>query len=128
MHSLFFMVIQVTNIVSGFLLSEPMIKKVIQHEGIPELEAKLARYSGTIGVVELILGCVALVERVLGLYLVPVLGASYPQAIPAILMGLLLASHLFDSNPTMQGYIAKIRPYSGWVGLLGIAVGVGSLV
>lgn len=124
------MIIQTANIISGFLLAAPELKKLGASEQIGKAETFLSSWSKPIGVIELILGVIALVERVTYATIVPFYyyGSSYPQAIIAILMGLLLASHLFEKNQFVREKIVMLRPYSAVVGIIGILIGLFSII
>ncbi|MFM2357642.1 MAG: hypothetical protein RJA61_379 [Candidatus Parcubacteria bacterium] len=129
------MIIQTVNIVSGFLLAAPQLKTFTKSDqligSINSAESALAKWSKLLGVMELILGVIALVERVSYSSIVPYYynyGSSYPQAIIAILMGLLLASHLFEKNQFVREKITLLRPYSAVIGIVGILIGLFSII
>jgi hypothetical protein len=123
------MVIQITNIIAGFLLAAPKLKQFGGGEHIETVYGKLAAFSGTIGVIELVLGVLALVERMgLAYFPIPMFGSSYPQALPAIAIGLILSVHLFEKYPAMRDFITKLKVEEVSLGILGIAVGLGSLL
>jgi len=110
------MIIQITNIAAGAAI---VVQK--QLAITPENQK-------TIGLIELVVGLVALISRI-GLPLpIPVLGASFPQAIVAILMGLLLAQSFFEPYPQIRSLIASLKPYEMWIGAIGIVVGLVSLL
>jgi len=124
------MVLQTANIVGGFLLSASTLKTFGAKEHIEKGEHFLTPFRSTIGIVILGLGLVGLIQR-LGLIYINIpffgLGASYPQAVPAIAMGLLLASHLFEKFPALHSRIQKMRPYEGWIGICAILSGLVSI-
>lgn len=107
------MVIQTANIISGFLLAAPHLKKVLKNESvvnnISSAEKTLDQWKTFIGIAEIILGTISLVQSIRYSIIFPSFyyyGASgYAQAIIAIIMGLLLASHLFDN----VSFLKKIR-------------------
>ncbi len=124
------MLIQLVNILSGFLLASPKLKtwagKHVAH--VEKAESKLTTFRESIGILALIVGVVALLERlgiIFGMFL---FGASFPQAIPAILSGLLLAPRVARKFSVIADFTAKLEPYAQWIGVLGIAVGLGSLL
>lgn len=129
------MIIQTANIISGFLLAAPQLKTLVKSEqlvgNIGSAESTLSKWSKPLGIVELVLGVIALVERVSYSSFIPYYynyGSSYPQAIIAILMGLLLASHLFEKNQFIKEKIEMLRPYSAGIGIIGILIGLFSII
>jgi hypothetical protein len=123
------MILQVTNIACGLSLAAPTIKRYVGGETIGALERRIAPYMHITGAVELALGAIGLLHRI-GLVRIDIydLGASYPQSIPAILMGLVLATFLKDKYPFIKDIVVRIDPYRTQLGFLGIAVGLGSLL
>ena len=123
------MIIQVANIVSGFALAAPKLGESIGREHIEKAHRGLAPYLTTIGRIELVLGLIALIDR-MGLVSLPFLnlGSSYPQAIPAILMGLVLAGPTWMRIPTLARIVTSLEPHRAILGYIGIAVGLGSLL
>jgi len=109
------MIIQIINIASGVAI-------VAQKQlAISPANQK------TIGLIELVVGVAALISRIGSPMLITVLGASYPQAIAAILMGLLLAQSFFEPYPQIRSLIASLKPYGMWIGAAGIIVGLASI-
>lgn len=124
------MIIQITNMVSGFVLSAPKLKELVGEKGgehIIAAEAKLNTFRGTIGVIELVFGVAALLGR-LGILYVGGIGASFPQAFAALACGALLAPHLFEKYPGVQAQVEKMKPYTIWIGLAALAIGIGSIL
>jgi len=120
------------NIVSGFLVAAPKLKTAVKHEGVIEnintAESTLTRWSKSIGIIELVLGVLALLQRMGLVYLyIPRFGASYPQVIIAILIGLILASSLFEKNIWIKTKIELISPYTAIIGIAGILIGLFSI-
>ena len=75
------------------------------------------------------LGVLALLTRMGLLVLhIPNFGASYPQALPAILAGLVMSSQYFDAMPGVSAQIAKLKPNEVWIGVAAITTGVVSLL
>lgn len=122
------MIIQIANIVSGFLLAAPKLKEWGAKQQVEKAQSKLVVYSSTIGIIELVIGVIALLDRMGIIFYVPSLGASYPQAIPAILIGLILSARRFEKHPSWKNFIVKISGYQIWLGLIGILVGLWSLL
>jgi hypothetical protein len=124
------MIIQITNIVSGFVLSAPKLKELVGGKGAEHIvaaETKLNAFRGTIGIIELVLGAVALIER-LGIFYGSGIGSSFPQAFAALACGALLAPHLFEKYPKIQAHVEKMKPYAVWIGLGALAIGLGSIL
>jgi hypothetical protein len=124
------MILQLTNIVSGFILSAPKLKELVGGKGAEHIvaaEAKLNTFRGTIGIIELVLGAVALVDR-LGILFIGGIGASFPQAFAALACGALLAPHLLEKYPAMKSLVEKMKPYEVWIGLAALAIGLGSML
>lgn len=124
------MLIQTANIVSGFILSAPKLKELVGGKGAEHIvaaETKLNAFRGTIGVIELIFGAIALIERLSSIHIGGI-GSSFPQSIVALACGALLAPHLFEKYPAVQTQVKKMEPYTVWIGLAGIVVGLGSIL
>jgi hypothetical protein len=123
------MLIQTTNIIAGFLLAAPKLKELGGREQVEAMHGKLLAFSGTIGIIELALGILALIERMgLAYFPIPMFGSSYPQALPAIAIGLILSAHLFEKYPAIRDFITKLKVYEISLGLLGVTVGLGSIL
>ena len=124
------MIIQIINILSGLVLSTPILKALAGTKGaehIAGVETTLNSFRVVIGIAALVLGVVALIER-LGIVYVGSIGASFPQALAALACGVLLAPNLFQKFPAIQASIQKLAPYAAWVGIAGVAIGLGSLL
>ncbi len=123
------MIIQIANIGAGFILAAPKVKQYVGKNEIERFERVIAPYLNHVGLIELAIGVVALLTR-LGITNLHIsdFGASFPQAIPAILMGAVIATGFFDKYPKAKEYINKLNKYRIELGFLGIAVGVGSLM
>ena len=123
------MVIQVINIASGFILAAPKLKEFGAKAEIDTVHAKLSAYSGALGVATLVLGILALIERMgLANFPIPMFGASYPQALPAIAVGLILSAHLFEAHKEIHDVILKLKVYEIGIGVAAILSGAGSLL
>ncbi len=120
------MIIQLANIISGFILAAPKIAEFGGKNQIEKLQSSLLPYQKTIGIIELALGLFALIERV-GIFHIGNLGSSYPQAIPAILAGLILSEPVFHNSPKVTEIIGKLKPHGVWIGLWTIAAGIISI-
>lgn len=124
------MVLQTANIVAGFVLGASKLKEFGAKEHIEKGEGHLAPFRNMIGIAILVLGVLGLLDR-MGIMNIRIpflgLGSSYPQALPAIAMGLLLSSHLFQKFTGLHTFIEKMRPYEGWLGIYGILTGLVSI-
>lgn len=122
------MVLQIVNIVSGLILASPKLKEWGLGSVAEQIDQRLAPYRNRIGTVVFLLGTLGLIDR-LGIVGIPIpeFGASFPQALPAIISGLLLATRLVEKYPLLAN-ISGPRGQASWIGLLGIAVGLGSLL
>ncbi len=123
------MVMQILNIVAGSLLAAPKLKEWGIGKVVDQWEAWIGGARETIGLVTLVLGLLALIDR-LGVLNVPIpeFGSSFPQSLPAIAIGLLLATRFVEKYPTLQNIVRLLVPHSPWIGLIGMSVGIGSLL
>jgi len=124
------MLLQVMNIIAGFLLAAPKIMEFGAKDIVKKAEKNLRPFEGLIGWVVLILGVVMLVQR---MTLTSALywyysGSSFTQAIPAILMGLILLGDFFKKQKGFERFIKDIEPFKIWIGFWGIAAGLFSIL
>jgi hypothetical protein len=126
------MILPIVNIVSGFILGAPKLKEWFLRQQIENAENALSGFRTAVGVVVLILGIVGLLKR---MSLAGLMyewswhyGSSYPQALIAIVMGLLLCANFFSKWPALHSRIVAMSKYSEWLGILGILVGAGALL
>lgn len=118
---------QLMNIIAGFMLASPKLKVFGGETFVEKMEMFLYPYRVVIGWIALIVGVVTLVDRVGITDLL--IGDSYPQAIPAILIGLITLSEFFEKNhPAVHDIIRRIEPYGAWIGIWGIAAGLVSIL
>lgn len=134
------MILPIANIVSGFVLSAPKLKQWFSKgnsnvEGdIAKAEGALEQFRTPLGVIVLVLGVLGLLQslRVFGMMQYGFgfgYGSGYLlQAIIAILMGLILSAHFFARWPAFHARIMQIEKYGDWIGILGMIIGVGSLI
>ena len=123
------MIIQSANIISGFVLAAPKLKEWGGKEYVEAVSMKLNPFSAIIGGVELLLGLLALFERMGFFYLhVPDFGSSYPQALPAIAIGLILSASYFSGYPSVMKIISELKKYAVWIGIMGIVSGLNSIL
>ena len=126
------MILPITNIVAGFLLGASKIKEWFAKGDIEKAEGSLTKFRTPIGIIILFLGVLGLIKRMSFFGTMYSwswnYGSSFPQAIIAILMGLLLCANYFAKWPTLHSKIMKMNEYSEWLGILGILIGVGSLI
>lgn len=123
------MLLQLLNIVMGLLAALPGLQKRGWMQSQTEFEGKISPFVPMIGLVGLVIGVIGLLVRA---GLLPIFiyssGASYPQAIPAILLGILLATPYLQKYDFLKKASAKIQPYAFEIGIIGIACGLGSLL
>ncbi len=123
------MIIQVCNIVSGFVLAAPKLADKGIRQQIENLSTKLDKYKIHIGWTTLVIGVTALLNRI---GILPLgwssLGSSYPQSIPAVLIGLVFCAKSFEKYPTLYKFIAWLTSHQFLLGLIGILNGLGSLL
>jgi hypothetical protein len=113
------MILQILNIVGG---------AIVASEKMPELKKSVAPYEPRLGLVLIVIGLIGLLER-LGIFNTGLrLGSSFPQVIPLIAIGLLLAAPLLEKYPFLKKVTDALQPYSPWIGLAAIACGLGSLL
>lgn len=123
------MVIQVVNIAAGFLLAAPKIAERGASAGVDSAARLLGPHQATIGYAALAFGVIALVERMGILYLgLPMFGSSYPQALPAIASGLLLAESDLSRFAWLRPVMDRLRPYTSIIGIAAMLSGAGSLL
>ncbi len=126
------MILPIANLLSGFLLAAPKLKEWFLKEHIEKAEGILNKYRTPIGVITLLLGIVGLIKR-MSLFGIMYewswhYGSSFPQAIIAILMGLLLCADFFSKWPTLHSRIMGMSKYGEWLGLLGVLVAASSFL
>ena len=124
------MILQTANIVSGFVLSSSKIK---EHEQVRPLalraEGFLLPIQEKLGFAVLALGVIGLLVRMGFVFLwIPMLGASFPQAIPAILIGLILTEAYWKKYPRVHEKVLLLVPHRVVIGFVGMASGAGSLL
>lgn len=121
------MLIQLTNIASGLILLTPELQKINALKSFGnDLHRLAAPHLKWIGIAEFALGIVALLDRMDIIH--TNLWSSYPQAVFAIPMGLLLASNFFHKYDIARSAINAIQPYKAYVALGGIIVGLNSIL
>lgn len=123
------MILQVANIVAGFVLALPWLKDWGSKEQLEKIETRVHSIKENIGLVVLILGIVGLVDRLNFVsFFIPEFGSSYPQALSAIISGSLLALPKLEDYPIISNQVKKLVSYTFGIGLLSISVGLGSLL
>lgn len=123
------MLLQACNIIAGIILAAPGLKSTGQRELWEKIESAAAPWQATFGLITLALGSIGLLVR-LGILpaFLPDLGASFPQSLPAIIIGALLALPKLERFPAIAGAVKKLLPQSLPIGLIGVAAGLGSLL
>ncbi len=122
------MITQIVNIGGGVLLSSSLIKEKLNNQNVNNFFTNLTLHEAKIGIVVLVLGLLALIERLGIVYFGLPLGSSYPQAIPAILMGLILGEPLLSRYAVLKSIITSLVPHRTLIGILGVLCGLGSLL
>ena len=122
------MLIQLANILGGALLAAPFIIRYVTHTSIDSFFKRISLYQAEIGVGVLLIGFLALIER-LGIFFFNInLGSSFPQALPAIAVGLLLGYPLLKKFGFLESIVSSLERHKVAIGLAAIVVGVGSLL
>ena len=117
------MILPIVNVIAGFVLAAPKLKEWFAKQHIEGVEGALNRFRAHIGFIVLLVGLVGLLKRmdvVIRYDWSWHYGSSFPQAIIAIVMGLLLCANFFSKWPAVHSKIMKLNKYSGWIGILGI--------
>jgi hypothetical protein len=125
------MILPIANVVSGFVLSAPKLKEWFAKKEVEGAEGALNKYRTPIGVIVLVLGIIGLLQRMTlagFMYGWTWSYGSFPQSIIAIVMGLLLTANFFSKWPAFHAGILKMNHYAEWLGILGIIIGIGSLI
>ncbi len=119
---------QIVNIGGGALLSSSFIKEKLTSQNVNEFFEKVRPYETKVGVGLVILGLIALLERLGVFYLGLNLGSSFPQAIPAIISGLLLGAPYFERFGFLKGLLTTLSSHKTAIGLITVACGLGSIL
>ena len=121
------MLILIVNIIAGFMLAAPMLKKLGGAQEIEKAQSGLNNFRGVIGIIALVLGVIALIQRLGIVWMYTGLYDSFPQAIIAIIMGLMLAANFFQKYASVHNFIQSLEKYSEWIGVLGIIIGLSGI-
>ena len=108
------MILQIINIASGVVGASSLIKDNVTHADTHNALDAMRPYEARIGVATAVFG-------------LP-LGSSFPQAIPALLLGLALGTLYFERIEFLKKPITFLLPYRQSLGLIAIACGLGSLL
>lgn len=122
------MLLQVVNIASGVVAASSLIKEQLKSNEVNEALDQTKPYEAWIGIAILALGLMGLIERLGLVYFGLSLGSSFPQALPAIALGLVLGAPYLERYSFLKPVIAQLTPYRPWLGLIAIASGLGSLL
>ncbi len=117
------MLMQYLNIAAGIVAALPLARQAVS----ADLIRKITSYAGAIGIIMLIFGALALLERI-GVVWIGITGSSYPQALAALLVGFALAPHLFQKWSAIHSYIKILAHNAAWIGVAAIVIGLGSLM
>ena len=122
------MLIQLANIIGGVLLSAAFISQRLANKSADDTIRRIQLYEAEIGVGVLICGILALIER-LGIFFFNIkLGSSFPQAIPAILVGIILGYPLLRQFGFLDGVVRALTPHRTLIGIIAFLCGLGSLL
>ena len=105
------MIIQLINIASGVVGASSSIKARISHKDVHGALDTARPYEVTIGIVAVVVGVLALIERLGIIHFGLPLGSSYPQAFAALLVGLTLGASYFERFAFLKPVIAILVPY-----------------
>lgn len=123
------MIPQLVNIIAGFILGSPKLKEWGGKGFFEKIEKLLHPYTTPIGWATLIVGVLALLDRLdITIISRSLIDGSFPQAIPLILIGLILLKNFFKKYSKANEIIIKIEPYQIWIGLWGILAGLVSIL
>ncbi len=122
------MIIQLANILGGVLIAAPFISRTFAHRSVDDILKRFSLYEAEIGIGVLVIGILALIER-LGIFFFGIhLGSSFPQALPAIAIGIVLGYPLMKQLDILTSLYTALERHKTIIGLIGIAAGLGSLV
>ncbi len=121
------MIIQLVNILAGVLLCASYINQKVTHQTVAQAMRSIGLYQAEIGIITLIIGIIALLQR-LGLFFGFYIGASFPQALPAMAAGLLLGYPLIKQFGFIEPAVRALEPYREIIGVIAILAGLGSLL
>lgn len=119
------MLVQLSNVVAGFVLAAPKIKQLAAKDHVEKAEATLTKFRGVMGIVALVLGVIALLGNFsYSLMFFPLAGAGLLQALVSIAIGLILSANFFAKSPQISGFIAKLEKHGEWIGVVGVVIGI----
>ena len=112
------------NLLSGLLLIAPWLQeKGIGKKFITQARAKLDPYRNTIGMVDLGLGAVSLINRI-GIVRISFMPGGYPQSLVVLGVGLTIGYKALKIFPPLFNLGKKLEPYQPYVGAVGILFGL----
>lgn len=119
------MIIQLGNVVSGFILAAPKLKEMGAKGQIEQAEAKLNPVRGIIGLIVLIASVISFLQSVGAVYLnYYIFGAGPLQALVGFVIGLILCATWFEKFPKVHEVIVKLKVHEVWIGMVGIVIGI----
>ncbi len=122
------MLIQLANIIGGVLLSSAFISQRLVNKSADDTIKRIQFYEAEIGIGVLIIGILALIERLGIVYFNIHLGSSFPQAIPAIATGLILGYPFLKQFGFLESAVRYLEPHRTAIGIIAVLVGLGSLL
>ena len=112
------------NLISGLLLLYPWLKRIgVHHASADTAHNKLEPYRNTLGMIDLGLGAMSLLNR-MGLVYVPLLPGGYPQSLVVIGVGLTLGYHTLKNFGPVYEWGKKLEPYQEYIGGVGVLFGL----
>ncbi len=119
------MIIQLGNVVSGFILAAPKLKEMGAKGHIEQVEARLNPVRGIIGLVVLVAAVISFLQSVGLVYINYYLfGAGPLQALVGFLIGLILSATWFEKFPKVHTFIGKLKVHEVWIGMVGVVIGL----
>lgn len=112
------MVLQVLNIASGAVTALPNT----------DIKNKLAPFETRSGLALIVVGLIGLIERLGIFYTGLPLGSSFPQVIPLLAIGLLMAAPVLEKYAFLKKIIDMLRPHKKWIGIIALVCGLGSIL
>ena len=122
------MILQILNIAGGAVIASEKIAAIVGQERNAGIKEKIAPLEPPLGAALIIIGLVGLFERLGLFYLGFNLGSSFPQVLPLIATGLVMAVPVLEKNASLKSTTVILRSYASWIGFVSIACGLGSLL
>ena len=112
------------NLLSGAVLVAPLLERMgVSKDKIEMARKKVDPYRNTIGMMDLSLGVISLLNRMHIIH-IPFLPGGYPQSLVVIGVGLTLGYQTFRNVPRLYNFMKKVEPYEDYVGSVSILFGL----